>query len=163
MNEIIEDPVCHMEVLATSFAIEYAGIHYAFCSAQCQERFLATPHLYVGFPGNPAPAQEGKEAIKRHRFLLSASLDARQSEQVKQALFEMMGIDEVYIDGDRIEIQYDLMQVTAEQIADKLALIGAGLGEGWVDRLKLAFINNLEEIEISSLQVEKRDGYHYPL
>jgi hypothetical protein len=55
------------------------------------------------------------------------------------------------------------MQVTAEQIADKLTLIGAGLGEGWVDRLKLAFINNLEEIEINSLEVEKWNGYHYPL
>ena len=159
MNEIVKDPVCHMEVPATSFATEYAGIHYAFCSAQCQERFLATPHLYIGFPGRPAPAQEGMKVIKRHRFLLSAPLDAIQAERVKQALLEMMGMDEVFIEGDKIEIQYDLMQVTAEQIADKLALIGAGLGEGWVDRLKLAFINNLEEIEISSLQVDNRSRY----
>ena len=159
MNEIIKDPVCHMQITSTSFATEYAGIHYAFCSAQCQERFLATPHLYIGFPGRPAPAQEGMKVIKRHRFLLSAPLDAIQAERVKQALLEMMGMDEVFIEGDKIEIQYDLMQVTAEQIADKLALIGAGLGEGWVDRLKLAFINNLEEIEISSLQVDNRSRY----
>lgn len=33
MNEIVKYPVCHMEVLSASFAIEYAGIHYAFCSA----------------------------------------------------------------------------------------------------------------------------------
>ena len=161
MNEIVEDPVCHMQVPSISLATEYAGGHYAFCSAQCQERFLANPHLYVGFPGNPAPAQEGKEVIKRHRLLLSAPLDAIQAEQVKQALIEMMGIHEVYIDGDKIEIQYDLLQATAEQIADKLALIGAGLGGGWMDRLKLALINNLEEIEISSLQVDDRK--HYPL
>src|SRR3989338_8321031 len=100
MNEIVKDPVCHMEVPATSFATEYAGIHYSFCSAQCKERFLASPHLYVGFPGNPAPAQEGKEVIKRHRLLLSAPLDAIQAEQVKQALIEMMGIHEVYIEAD---------------------------------------------------------------
>ncbi|OGS90539.1 MAG: hypothetical protein A2061_07420 [Gallionellales bacterium GWA2_59_43] len=163
MNEIVKDPVCHMEVASASFATEYAGGHYAFCSAQCKERFLASPHLYIGFPGRKAPAQEGKEVIKRHRFLLSAPLDAIQAEQVKQALLEMMGMHEVYIEEDKIEIQYDLMQVTAEQIVDKLALIGANLGGGWVDRLKLAFINNLEEIEISSLEVEKRNGYHYPL
>jgi len=84
-----------------------------------------------------------------------------QAEQVKRALVEMMGIHEVYIEGDKIEIQYDLMQVTAGQIADKLALAGANLGGGWMDRLKLAIINNLEEIEISSLEVEKRNGYHY--
>ena len=160
MNEIVKDPVCHMEVASASFATEYAGGHYAFCSAQCKERFLASPHLYIGFPGRKAPAQEGKEVIKRHRFLLSAPLDAIQAEQVKQALLEMMGMHEVYIEEDKIEIQYDLMQVTAEQIVDKLALIGANLGGGWVDRLKLAFINNLEEIEISSLEVENKKCCH---
>src|SRR3989338_7649693 len=156
MNEIVKDPVCHMEVASASFATEYAGGHYAFCSAQCKERFLASPHLYIGFPGRKAPAQEGKKVIKRRRLLLLAPLDAAQAEQVKQALLEMMGIHEVCIEGDKIEIQYDLVQVTAEQIADKLALIGVDLGDGWIDRLKLAFINNLEEIEISSLEVEKK-------
>jgi len=86
MYEMVEDPVCHMQVISTSFATEYAGGHYAFCSAQCKERFLASPHLYVGFPGRKAPAQEGKEVIKRHRLLLSAPLDAIQAEQVKRAL-----------------------------------------------------------------------------
>ena len=41
MSEIVKDPVCHMEVAATSFATKYADIAYAFCSAQCKERFLA--------------------------------------------------------------------------------------------------------------------------
>lgn len=156
MNETIEDPVCHMQVLSTSFATEHAGSHYAFCSAQCKERFLANPHLYIGFPGRKAPAQEGKQVIKCRSFLLPEPLDATQAEQVKQALLEMMGIHEICIERNKIEIQYDLIQVTAEQIADKLALIGADLGGGWVNRLKLAFINNLEEIEINSLEVEKK-------
>jgi len=163
MYEMVEDPVCHMQVISTLFATEYEGCYYAFCSAQCQERFMATPHLYIGFPGNPAPAQEGKKVIKHRRLLLSAQLDAIQAERVKHALLGMMGIHEVHVEGNKIEIQYDLIQVTAEQIAEKLALIGADLGEGWIDRLKLALINNLEEIEINSLEVEKRDGYHYPL
>ena len=68
----------------------------------------------------------------------------------------MMGILEICIEGNKLEIKYDLIQVTAEQIADKLALIGANLGGGWIDRLKLAFINHLEEIEINSLEVEKK-------
>src|SRR3990167_1129343 len=160
MNETVKDYVCHMQVPSTSFATEYAGGHYAFCSAQCKERFLANPHLYIGFPGHKAPAQDGEKVIKRHRFLLSAPLDAMQAKQVKRALLEMMGIHEVFIEGDKIEIQYDLIQVTAEQIADKLALIGADLGAGWVDRLKLAFINNLEEIEISSLEVGNKKCCH---
>ena len=160
MNETVKDYVCQMQVPSASFATEYAGGHYAFCSAQCKERFLANPHLYIGFPGRKAPAQQGKKVIKRRRLLLSTPLDAIQAEQVKQALLEMMGIHEICIEGDKIEIQYDLVQVTAEQIADKLALIGVDLGDGWIDRLKLAFINNLEEIEISSLEVENRKSCH---
>jgi len=156
MNETVEDPVCHMQVPSTSFATEHAGSHYAFCSAQCKERFLANPHLYIGFPERKAPAQEGKKVIKQRRLLLSVPLDAAQAEQVKNSLLEMMGIQKVCIEGDKIKIQYDLIQVTAEQIADKLALIGASPGGGWIDRLKLAFINNLEEIEINSLEVEKK-------
>lgn len=160
MDEIIKDPVCHMQVTSASFTTKYEGIHYAFCSAQCMERFQANPHLYIGFPGHKAPAQEGKKIIKRRRFLLSAPLDAGQAEQTRQALLEMTGIHEISIDGDKVEIQYDLMLVTAKQIEDKLELIGADLGSGWMERLKLGFINNLEEIEISSLEVENRKGCH---
>lgn len=84
-----------------------------------------------------------------------------QAEQVKRVLLEMKGMHEVCIEGSEIEIQYDLMQVTVEQVAGKLALAGAGLGGGWIDRLKLAFISNLEEIEISSLEVENWKPFHY--
>lgn len=153
MNNSVKDPVCHMEVPPESFAIEYEGIHHAFCSTQCKERFLSNPHLYIGFPGHKAPAQKGVEVIKSRRLVLSTPLDAMQAEQVKRALLEMMGIHEVTIEGDKIEIQYDLIQVTAEQIADKLGLIGIKLGGGWIDRLKLAFINNSEETEVGSLEV----------
>jgi len=160
MNEIVKDPVCRMEVAASSFATEYAGIAYAFCSAQCKERFLANPQLYIGFPGHKAPAQKGRKIIKQRRLLLSVPLDAMQVEQVKRALLEMMGIHKVCIEGDKLEVQYDLMQVTTEQIADKLALIGADLGGGWMDRLRLAFINYLEETEMSGLEVENKKGCH---
>ena len=160
MSEIVKDPVCRMEVAATSFATEYAGIAYAFCSAQCKERFLANPQLYIGFPGHKAPAQKGREAIKQRRLLLSVPLDAMQAEQVRRALLEMMGIHKVCIEGDKLEVQYDLVQVTTGQIADKLALIGADLGGGWMDRLKLAFINYLEETEMSGLEVENKKGCH---
>lgn len=160
MSEITKDPVCHMEVAATSLATEYAGIRYAFCSEQCKERFLANPHLYIGFPGHKAPAQQGREIIKQRRMVLSTPLDALQVEQLKHALLEMMGIQEVGIEGNKIEIRYDLMQITAEQIADRLASIGADLGGAWMDRLKLAFISNMEEIEISSLEVANKKGCH---
>jgi len=160
LNEIVEDPVCHMQVPSSSFATEYSGMHYAFCSAQCNERFLSHPHLYVGVPGHKAPAQHGREVIKRRHFVLSIPFEVMQAEQVKRALFEMMGIKKVGIEGDKIEIQYDLIQVTAGQIADKFALTGTDLGKGWKDRFKMALINYLEECEIDSLEVENKKGCH---
>lgn len=59
MTKMVQDPVCHMTVSEASFSAEYAGIHYAFCSNQCRNRFLANPHLYTGLPGHMAPAQKG--------------------------------------------------------------------------------------------------------
>jgi YHS domain-containing protein len=159
MNATVEDYVCHMQVPSTSFAAEYAGSHFAFCSAQCKERFLANPRLYFGFPGREAAAQEGKHVIKRRHLLLLEPLDAAQAEQVKQALLEMMGVNEISVEGDKIEIQYDLMRVTSEQIANQLALVGASLGGGWIDRLKLGVINFEEENEIRNLEVD--DKIHY--
>lgn len=155
-----KDPVCHMQVPIMSNACEYEGVHYAFCSEQCRVRFLANPRLYIGLPGHKAPAQQGKEVIKKRTLMLSESLDAVQSEQVKKALLSMMGIQTVRIEANKIEIQYDLMQVTTEQIADKLTLIGSDLGGGWVDRLKLVFINYQEECEIGSLEIANKKGCH---
>jgi YHS domain-containing protein/copper chaperone CopZ len=157
---IDEDPVCHMQVTSTLITSEYEGIHYAFCSAQCRERFLANPRLYIGLPGRKAPAQQGREVIKKRSLMLSEPLDAVQAGQVKQALLSMMGIQAVHIEANKIEIQYDLIQVTTEQIADKLTFIDSELGVGWVDRLKLAFINYREECEIGSLEVENKKGCH---
>ena len=163
MDKTDVDRVCHRQVPSTSFATEHAGSHYAFCSVQCRDRFLEHPHLYIGYPGSPAPAQQGRQVIKRHRLMLSASLDVTQAEKVKRALYGMVGVQEVEIEENRIEIQYDLIIVTMEQIAEKIESTGAHLGEGWLDRLKFALINNLEEIEANSLEVEKPNGLHYPI
>lgn len=160
MNELVKDPVCHMQVPSASFALEYTGMHYAFCSEQCRERFLANPHLYTGLPGTKAPGQQGKEIIKQRRMMLSAQLDAKQAEIVKHALLSMMGMQAVRIEANKIEIQYDLMQVTTEQIADKLNLIGSDLGGDWIDRLKLAFINYQEECEVGNLEVHREKSCH---
>lgn len=160
MTETVEDYVCHMQVPSTSFPTEYVGSHYAFCSEQCKVRFLANPHLYIGFPGRKAPAQEGVQVIKCRSFTLGETLDAMQVEQVKQAVQEMMGILDICIEGKKVEISYDLIQVTAEQIAEKLASVGASIGGGWIDKLKLGFINFEEENEISSLEVDNKKCCH---
>jgi YHS domain-containing protein len=155
MTELVKDPVCQMQVLAASFATEYSGIKYAFCSEQCQDRFLANPHLYIGFPGHKAPAQEGVEVVKFRKIRLASSLDMAQAQQIHKALTDMMGVREVHIDGNKLEVRYDLIQVTEEQIENKLVSFGAALGQGWTDRIRRAFTHFKEETEVGSLEVTK--------
>ena len=155
MKDLVKDPVCHMQVSAVSFATEYSGIKYAFCSAQCQDRFLANPHLYIGFPGHKAPAQKGVEVVKCRKIRLAYPLDTTQFQQIHDVLTSMMGVQEVHINGDNLKISYDLIQVTAEQIENKLASVGASLGQGWADRLRRAFTHFEEESEVSNLEVTK--------
>jgi len=60
-----------------------------------------------------------------------------------------------------MEIQYDLILVTEEQIENRLMSVGAALGQGWADRLKRAFIHFEEEFEIDNLEVTKnKKGCH---
>jgi YHS domain-containing protein len=160
MSEIVKDPVCHMDVPKHSVPIEYEGIHFAFCSAQCKERFQANPRLYMGHPGIISPAQQGRQVFKQRRIKLAETLDVGQSERVRSALFEMMGIHDVQTEGNVLEIRYDLMQATAEQIADRLTQVGAEFGGGWVSGLRLAFVYYLEECEIGALEVENKKGCH---
>lgn len=160
MGNPIRDPVCGMQVDSEHYTIEYLQVHYAFCSLQCQERFLENPHLYVGLPGQKAPRQEGREVIKQRRLRLAQPLSSAQEDEVVQALRDMMGIKSVTAAGDCIEMTYDLLQATAEQIESRLEETGARLGEGWAERLCRAFVHYEEECEIGNLEVHEKSGAH---
>jgi len=155
MKDLTEDPVCHMMVSKSSFNTEYSGMTFAFCSGQCRDRFLANPHLYMGFPRQKAPAQQGVEVVKNRKIRLNCPLDVTQSQLVQDALTSMMGVQDIHVDGNLLEIRYDLVQVTAEQIENTLVSVGASLGQGWIDRIRRAFIHFKEESEIGNLEVIK--------
>lgn len=162
MNQFEKDPVCGMTVPPDSFAMDYMGMRFAFCSEQCRERFRANPNLYIGAPGVKAPKQEGKEVIKRRRFALEQALSERQSETLRQELRSMMGIRDVSVSGNEIEIAYDLLQATAEQIEAQIQAVGVTLGAEWGERLRRGFVHYLEEIETSSLEVSPpRSGHRH--
>lgn len=133
---------------------------YAFCSAQCRDRFLANPHLYIGHSGLKAPKQEGLEVLKQRRLHVARRLSPSQADSLIEALQAMMGIKSVTVDGDKIEIAYDLLQVTAEQIETKIAEIGLLLGEGWTEQLSRAFVHYEEELEVENLEVYKKSPFH---
>lgn len=159
MNTLVKDPVCGMAVDARQLDTVYLDIHYAFCSPQCQDRFVTNPHLYIGHPGYQAPKQQGQEVLKRRRLSLGMALKADQADRIKQKLGEMMGLEAVTVEGDRLEITYDLLQATEQQIEAKLAEAGVALGEGWSERLRRAFVQYLEECEVDNLECRPPRGH----
>jgi len=159
MNAMVKDPVCGMEVDARQLDTVYLGIHYAFCSAQCQDRFAANPHLYIGHPGHQAPKQQGQEVLKRRCLAMGMVLSADQADRLERKLLEMMGVQSVTVKGDRLEITYDLLQATEQQIEAQLAEAGIALGEGWAERLRRAFVQYLEEREVDSLECRPPRGH----
>jgi len=156
----VKDVVCGMSVDRASFGIDHQGSHFAFCSAQCRERFLANPHLYVGLPGRPAPKQSGETVLKRRRFSLDTGLDPEQSETVRARVGALMGIQAVEMRSGEVIVTYDLVQATAAQIEAAFADAGARLSGGWAERLRRSFVHYTEECEIGHLQVGPPSGCH---
>lgn len=156
----VRDPVCGMNVPPTQFETIFEGIHYAFCSEQCRERFVANPHLYIGMPGEKAPKQKGVELLKQRRFQLDAPLTSQDAAILAEALGTMMGVKAIEIQGDvTVTITYDLLQTTASQFEAKMVEVGAKLGEGWSERLRRSFVHYIEECEVENLEVRPRHGH----
>ncbi len=92
---------------------------------------------------------------------LAAPLDEDSKELLKASLAEMMGIKDVSIDDDKISISYDLLQVTRQQIENRLAEIGIKLGSDWMERLRRAWVQDSEENELDNLAAPIH-YYHRP-
>ena len=162
MSATVKDPVCGMEVAPTQFETVYEGLHYAFCSEQCRQRFAANPHLYIGVPGEKAARQKGVELFKRRRFQLDTPLAAQDAEILAKELGAMMGVKDIEIqDGNTVTITYDLIQATADQIEAKMVEVGAKLGAGWAERLRRGFVHYMEECEVGNLEVHSHPGHGF--
>lgn len=154
MSATVKDPVCGMEVAPAQLETVYEGLHYAFCSEQCRQRFAANPHLYIGVPGEKAPGQKGVELFKRRRFQLDTPLAAQDAAILTEALGAMMGVKAIEIeDGNTVTLTYDLIQATADQLEAKMVEVGAKLGAGWAERLRRGFVHYMEECELGNLEV----------
>jgi YHS domain-containing protein len=154
MSTPVKDPVCGMDVAPAQLETIYEGIHYAFCSEQCRQRFVANPHLYIGVPGEKAPKQKGVELFKRRRFQLDTPLAAHDAVVLAEALGAMMGVKAIVIQDDNmVTITYDLLQATADQLEAKMGEVGVKLGEGWAERLRRGFVHYMEECEVENLEV----------
>ena len=150
------DPICKMEVKADSYAFAYLGLEYSFCSQQCQDRFVANPHLYIGQPGKPSPKQHGKSIIKRRVLKLDTPIPDDIALKIDTALNNMMGIKEVTIDKNIVRITYDLLEATTEQIETTIEGAGENLATSWGEKLKRAFIHYLEETELDTMEEQHK-------
>jgi YHS domain-containing protein len=162
-NTVVQDIVCGMEINSDDISLDYQGRHYAFCSNQCLERFQSNPHLYLGYPDSEAPKHAGMEVIKKRTLKLDEPLPQEIADKVIDYIEAMMGIQYVEIDGDCIEITYDLLQATEAQIEAAITEAGAVLGDVWMERLKRAFVHYMEETEAVTLEARPGSmrGHHH--
>ncbi len=156
----VQDPVCHMIVEPDQLAVTHLGMHFAFCSEQCKQRFLNNPDLYIGSVAHKAPKQEGRKVLKRRRLKLSEALTDDVKEQLVERVQSMMGIKCVEVEGDTVDITYDLLEATEAQIEEAIAQSGATLGQGLAGRLSRAFVHYLEETEIENLGAKPATHRH---
>lgn len=156
MREKVEeavDPVCGDAVEQSSYLAEHLGAHFLFCSEQCKERFLSHPGLFVGCPGEKAPRQEGQEIIKQRCMRLAFPLDSGKAEKIQDILQDLLGVKSSAVGSDHIDISYDLLLISAEEIEEKIIACGEELGHRLRDRLERVFIHAEEQNEISSIEV----------
>jgi len=141
-------PVCAMDTKKSSACAEHSGITYYFCTPQCRENFLARPLLYIG---KTSVKRMGQEVIKRRTFSLDQAMGGMQAEALLMALKQLMSVDNINIEGDRISIDYDLLEINASQIEAALVAAGASMGSGWAERLKRGWIHYTEENQLDNL------------
>lgn len=157
----VKCPVCHMLVPPDQLALPYQGMHFAFCSEQCRERFQSNPRLYVGVPGEKAPKQQGVQILKHRCFRLETPLSTEQAQMLSDAIGTMMGIQQILFEGPEVRIIYDLLEVTAEQIEQTIIEVGARLGGTWKENLRRALVHYTEECEAANLEVSAKGHTHH--
>lgn len=153
----VRDPVCTMMVSGGDYEAIHEGVHYAFCSLQCLERFMDRPGLYVGAGGRRAPLRKGGR-VRRRRMRLSTSLAPEQAAGMAAALRSMMGVKRVACGGERdvVEITYDLFQATAEQLERRITQLGGRLDDAVGERIKRTYVRYAENCELEDTAPQGR-------
>lgn len=139
-------PVCGMATVSGVPSVEHHRMYFHFCSEQCRETFKATPQLYA------SGAVEKRTPVFKHRRLrLARACDPDEVMVIEAYLQEMMGVTEVHIQGDCLQITYDLLQVTQAHIEQLLNNLEVGLGNRWWQRLRRGWVHTAEKNELGNL------------
>jgi len=140
-------PVCGMKTEVDVQSVEHHKMYFHFCSEQCRETFVAHPSLYM----IKAAGKEQSEIFKRRTMHLAEPLGKGGAELLSPYLTKLMGVKEVVIEGDKVRITYDLLQITEIQIEKVLAEVGVKLGGDWLERLRRGWVHDCEDNELDNL------------
>ena len=153
-NKTIElkDPVCGMSVHSDTHTHTYGNIHYAFCSDQCVQRFKENPRLYIGVAGKLSVKQQGLSVDKQRLIQLEKIPSAIQSDLIIEKISSLMGVHRVTIEGNKLTVEYDLLQATNAQIEAVIKSLGVALGKSWAQKIRRTMVDILEENQCSALE-----------
>ena len=149
-------PVCGMKTKADVPSVEHHKMYFHFCSEQCRETFVAHPVLYSTKVG-----KQRNEILKRRTMRLAEPVNDEVVELIIPYLTAVMGVQEVIVEGDKVNITYDLLQVTESQIEKVLHEIGLQLGGSWLEVLRRGWVHNSEEIELENLAAPPAPHYNH--
>lgn len=113
-----------------------SAIHIEKANALCQGEYAVA---------------SGREILKRRLLALEQELVGEDREVAIKAVRQMLGIHRVEVSGRKMPVEYDLKQITAEQIEACLLAVGVELAGRWADRLKCGWIRNTEKTELDNL------------
>ena len=140
------DPVCRMVVPNGSpHSKEFRGLTFYFCSQQCSENFSANPDLYVGLHHRDSD----KPILKTRKIRVKFSI-RETGLAICNDLALMMGVSEISLNENALEIVYDLRQLTWNQIEEQITSEG-GCFKGFWSALRRAIWRFTEENELSNL------------
>lgn len=138
-------PVCGMRVESALYRTQYHKMYFHFCSEQCRETFEATPQLYAS-----GTVEKREPVLKQRNLRLARALTADEAEAIEVHLMGLMGVTKVSIQGDSLQINYDLLQVAQARIEQELSALKVELANGCWQRVRRGWVRDTETNEIAN-------------
>ena len=151
-----------MSVSSRTYSVDFRGLELWFCSSQCQGRFNQRPNLFIGDPQHgKAAKQQGVKVKKRRKLQLDLPDSVVVQEGLISLLKSLMGVEHVTLFSNTLEIEYDLLQVSLEDIEKAISEMNLEVDQSWINKLRDAFTHLNERTELDSLgHPSKGNGYH---
>ncbi|WP_237700462.1 hypothetical protein [Methylophaga thiooxydans] len=159
MTQTKNCPVCKMTVSEDSYTVTHRGIIFWLCSEQCRDRFNLRPSLYIGDPKQGKSAkQHGIKVHKKRNLNLELPNNNESASLLVQALNSLMGVTEAKINQGQLEIEYDLVEVSLEEIEAFIKSTGIHIEQSWLDKIHDSFIHYNEEGQLGNLGHPYKDN-----